>query len=148
MSRAGEPSKDSPGLEVGRVSKAHGIAGELRIVPHWESSDALEQVQEIWLTREGKRTAYALERARAVPRAYLVKLRGVDDRQLLDMGLVRAADGSLWLAEDPSRPVVPDPLQRRAGALWRGVAGFWHRFVARPSKGENGRLRLSQREGR
>src|SRR6187399_1028653 len=65
MSRAGEPSKDSPGLEVGRVSKAHGIAGELRIVPHWESSDALEQVQEIWLTREGKRTAYALERARA-----------------------------------------------------------------------------------
>ena len=80
MSRVGEPPNDSPGLEVGRVSKAHGIAGELRIVPHWESSDALEQVQEIWLTREGKRTAYALERARAVPRAYLVKLRGVDDR--------------------------------------------------------------------
>ena len=80
MSRAGEPSEDSPGLEVGRVSKAHGITGELRIVPHWESSDALEQVSEIWLTLKDKRTAYAIERARAVPRAYLVKLRGVDDR--------------------------------------------------------------------
>ena len=80
MSRAGEPSEDSPGLEVGRVSKAHGITGELRIVPHWESSDALEQVSEIWLTLKDKRTAYAVERARAVPRAYLVKLRGVDDR--------------------------------------------------------------------
>jgi len=80
MSRAGEPSVDSPGLEVGRVSKAHGITGELRIVPHWESSDALEQVSEIWLTLKDKRTAYAVERARAVPRAYLVKLRGVDDR--------------------------------------------------------------------
>ena len=80
MSRAGEPSEDSPGLEVGRVSKAHGITGELRIVPHWESSDALSQVQEIWLTLKDKRTAYAVERARAVPRAYLVKLRGVDDR--------------------------------------------------------------------
>ena len=80
MSRAGEPSEDSPGLEIGRVSKAHGITGELRIVPHWESSDALDQVQEIWLTLKEKRTAYAVERARAVPRAYLVKLRGVDDR--------------------------------------------------------------------
>ena len=80
MSRAGEPSVDSPGLEVGRVSKAHGITGELRIVPHWESSDALAQVEEVWLTLKDKRTAYAVERARAVPRAYLVKLRGVDDR--------------------------------------------------------------------
>ena len=76
------------------------------------------------------------------------ELRGVDDRQLLDMGLVRAVDGSLWLAEDPSRPVVPDPLQRRAGALWRGLAGFWRRVVARPSRVENRRLRLSQREAR
>jgi len=80
MSRAGEPSEDSPSLEVGRVSKAHGITGELRIVPHWETSDALEQVEEIWLTLKDKRTAYAVERARAVPRAYLVKLRGVEDR--------------------------------------------------------------------
>lgn len=80
MSRAGEPAGDSPGLEVGRVSKAHGITGELRIVPHWESSDALSQVEQIWLTSNGKRTEYALERARAVPRGYLVKLRGVDDR--------------------------------------------------------------------
>jgi len=80
MSRAGEPSEASPGLEIGRVSKAHGITGELRIVPHWESSDALDRVEEIWLTLKDKRSAYVVERARAVPRAYLVKLRGVDDR--------------------------------------------------------------------
>jgi 16S rRNA processing protein RimM len=80
MSRAGEPSGDSPELEVGRVSKAHGITGELRVVPHWESSDALEQVKEIGLTSNGKRVSYALERARVVPKGYLVKLRGVDDR--------------------------------------------------------------------
>jgi len=80
MSRAGEPTEDSPGLEVGRVSKAHGITGELRVVPHWESSDALGQVEEVWLTASGKRQSYVLERARAVPKGYLVKLRGVDDR--------------------------------------------------------------------
>ena len=67
-------------LEVGRVSKAHGILGELRIVPHWEGSAALEQVAEIWLTLKDRRVAYAVERARAVPKAFLVKLRGVNDR--------------------------------------------------------------------
>ncbi len=38
------------------------------------------RVSELWLTLKDQRTAYAVERARAVPRAYLVKLRGVDDR--------------------------------------------------------------------
>jgi 16S rRNA processing protein RimM len=80
VTKLGEPAESEAGLEVGRVSKAHGIAGELRIVPHWESSDALERVTQIWLTANGVRRTFEIERARAVPRAYLVKLRGVDDR--------------------------------------------------------------------
>ena len=76
MSTAGEPAT----LEVGRVSKAHGILGELRIVPHWDGSDALANAKQIWLTSKGQRVAHVVERARAVPRAFLVKLRGVDDR--------------------------------------------------------------------
>ncbi len=80
MSTPGEPADPLLGLEVGRVSKAHGITGELRIVPHWESSDALERVSEVSLTLNGERRVYTLERVRAVPRAYLVKLGGIDDR--------------------------------------------------------------------
>ena len=76
MSTAGELVT----LEVGRVSKAHGILGELRIVPHWDGSDALAHAEQIWLTYKGQRVAHAIERARAVPRAFLVKLRGIDDR--------------------------------------------------------------------
>lgn len=76
MPQAGEPET----LEVGRISKAHGIQGELRIVPHWDGSDALLQVSEIWLQLKEQRVPYSIERARAVPRAYLVKLRGIDDR--------------------------------------------------------------------
>ncbi|MEO8904842.1 MAG: ribosome maturation factor RimM [Polyangiaceae bacterium] len=67
-------------LEVGRVSKAHGILGELRVVPHWEGSDALLHTEQIWLTLDGRTVPHRIERARAVPRAYLVKLQGVDDR--------------------------------------------------------------------
>jgi 16S rRNA processing protein RimM len=67
-------------LEVGRVSKAHGILGELRITPHYEASDSLAHADQIWLGLNGTSVAYQVERSRAVPRAYLVKLRGVDDR--------------------------------------------------------------------
>jgi 16S rRNA processing protein RimM len=67
-------------LEIGRVSKAHGILGELRVAPHWEASDALLHAEQIWLSLNGQTVAYVVERARAVPRAYLVKLKGVDDR--------------------------------------------------------------------
>jgi 16S rRNA processing protein RimM len=76
----GIPGGEPETLEVGRVSKAHGILGELRITPHWESSDSLAHVERIWLTLNGHSVAYSVERARAVPRAYLVKLCGVDDR--------------------------------------------------------------------
>ena len=100
MTKSGEPAE--AGLEVGRVSKAHGIGGELRIVPHWESSDALERVRELWLTLNGERRTYAIERARAVPRAYLVKLTGVDDRN--------AAEALHGATVSVSRSVLP-PLE-------------------------------------
>jgi ribosomal protein L35AE/L33A len=75
-----DPSGEPETLEVGRVSKAHGIMGELRVTPHWESSDSLAHAERIWLALNGRGVAYDVERVRSVPRAYLVKLRGVDDR--------------------------------------------------------------------
>jgi 16S rRNA processing protein RimM len=81
-SRAGS---DADALEIGRVSKAHGILGELRIVPHWESSDSLLHAEEVWLDSNGRRVAYEVEHVRAVPRAYLVKLRGVNDRNAAEV---------------------------------------------------------------
>ncbi len=99
MTKSGEPAESEAGLEVGRVSKAHGISGELRIVPHWESSDALERVSELWLTLNGVRRTYGVERARPVPRAYLVKLSGVDDRN--------AAEALHGATVSVSRAVLP-----------------------------------------
>ena len=78
MSTSGHSEPET--LEIGRVSKAHGILGELRVVPHWEGSDALLHAEQIWLVLNGHSAVHRIERARAVPRAYLVKLHGVDDR--------------------------------------------------------------------
>ena len=49
------------------------------------------------------------------------KLADRDDRQLLDMGLIRAADGSLRRADDPTLLAVPEkrPLQATFGMLAR-----------------------------
>jgi hypothetical protein len=47
------------------------------------------------------------------------ELAHADDRQLLDIGLVRAADGSLRLAADPAQAVGPDRPRRS----WRAVSG-------------------------
>jgi 16S rRNA processing protein RimM len=74
------PTGTQATLEIGRVSKAHGIVGELRVVPHWEASDTLAEATQIWLSIAGQWVRHDVERARAVPRAYLVKLRGIDDR--------------------------------------------------------------------
>jgi len=82
MSNAVEGQPET--LEIGRVSKAHGILGELRVAPHWEASDALLHAEQVWLSLHGRSVIYAVERARAVPRAYLVKLRGVDDRTVAE----------------------------------------------------------------
>ncbi len=68
-------------------------------------------------------------------RSLSLELRHADARQLLDIGLVRAEDGSLRLAEDPSQPVGPGQPQRLLQAvtgLFRWLRGLplrspdWH----------------------
>lgn len=71
-------------LAVGRVARAHGLKGELRVETFFEGSDALAQVDELWLSREpsGSEGAnkHVVEWARPVPKAYLVKLVGLAER--------------------------------------------------------------------
>ncbi len=82
----------------------------------------------------------------ATRRSLVRELSGVDDRQLRDMGLIRAADGALWLAEDPSVQVAPEPLQRRLGAFLGGVAGLYRWFRGLPLKSPDWRPNFFLRE--
>lgn len=71
-------------LSIGRVSRAHGLRGELRVELHFSGSDALGEVDELWLSKDPASPdgaeRYAIEAARPVPKAYLVKLESIDDR--------------------------------------------------------------------
>lgn len=65
-------------------------------------------------------------------RGLALELAHADDRQLLDIGLVRAADGSLRRADDPSEPVGPDLPRQRLAAFLAALAGFWGWFRSLP----------------
>lgn len=63
-------------IEVGRVARAHGIRGELRVVPHDPGSGALAGAEALWI---GGR-CFDVARARPTRGAYLIALEGVEDR--------------------------------------------------------------------
>lgn len=78
MTPAGTPQ--APILEVGRVMKAHGVRGLLRVKLHWSESRVLEEVDRVLVGTEGvEEVSYVLEDARRAGGSWLIKLEGVDD---------------------------------------------------------------------
>lgn len=65
-------------LEIGVVTKPHGIRGELKVKLHFEGSDALQVASKVALRHEDGRVSWhALEHARAAGKGVLVALEGV-----------------------------------------------------------------------
>ncbi len=85
-------------LAIGRVGRAHGLKGELRVELFNQDSDALDQVDELWLSDKPESAAgakaFSIARARAVPKAYLVELEGVSDRN----GAEALRGATVWVA--------------------------------------------------
>jgi 16S rRNA processing protein RimM len=68
-------------VELGRVTRPHGIRGEVRVQLHWAGSDTLEQVNEVTLMRGSENLGVRrIEAARRVDKAVLLRLAGVRDR--------------------------------------------------------------------
>jgi 16S rRNA processing protein RimM len=68
-------------VEVGRVTRAHGIRGEVRVQLHWAGSRALEAVDTVWLAcGSDAPRAYRVEAARPVAKAVLLQLEGISER--------------------------------------------------------------------
>jgi 16S rRNA processing protein RimM len=92
-------------VEIGYVARAHGIAGELRVVCHNLESTALLRAERVMV---GSRS-YALENVRPVDGAFLVALVGVADRDAaellkgqtvsVDRDAIELAPGEVLLAD-------------------------------------------------
>jgi 16S rRNA processing protein RimM len=69
-------SRLSERVEIGYVARAHGVRGELRVVLHNPTSEALDAASAVWLGEE----RFELKHGRAVDGAWLLTLDGLDDR--------------------------------------------------------------------
>lgn len=68
-------------IEIGRISRPHGVRGELRVRLFWPASDALGRVQQVELANsDGQRAMHRVVRARPAGDHWLLSLSGVGDR--------------------------------------------------------------------
>jgi len=75
-------SEPSPYLELGYVSRAHGLGGELAIRAFDPSSDTLDSVDRVLVRpKAGPERVLELESLRPTPKESIVALVGVDTRE-------------------------------------------------------------------
>jgi 16S rRNA processing protein RimM len=68
-------------VEIGRIARAHGVRGELRVALHWPDSDTLLASPEVLVQAPGAEPRMMrVERARRADRAILLTLAGIGDR--------------------------------------------------------------------
>jgi len=67
-------------VEIGRITRPHGVRGELRVHLHWAGSDTLDQIEAVTLVRRGEQTVHRVVAARRADKAVLLTLEGVSDR--------------------------------------------------------------------
>jgi 16S rRNA processing protein RimM len=83
-----------PLIPLGKIVTTHGIAGWLKLKPYNPRSTTLMPTLEVWLEKQGARSAHAIEASRPYKGQFLVKLSGVDS-----MSDAQTRVGStLWVA--------------------------------------------------
>jgi len=63
-------------IEIGYVARAHGVRGEIRVVPHDPDSTVLSRASEVAIGGDD----FAVVRARRVQGGYLLVVEGIADR--------------------------------------------------------------------
>lgn len=68
-------------IELGYVSKAHGLTGEVEVKLNWAQSRSLAELDEVLVTpRNQPPRSCRVEQVRRTPKGFLLKLEGVEGR--------------------------------------------------------------------
>jgi 16S rRNA processing protein RimM len=67
-------------IEIGRIARAHGIAGAVKVALHWSGSDALDKATRVVVEGRDGATEREVQWVRGSPKNLLVKFAGVDSR--------------------------------------------------------------------
>ncbi|MFW8600950.1 ribosome maturation factor RimM [Desulfobacterota bacterium M19] len=71
-------------IELGKIVKAHGIKGEVKVLPFSGVAEDLLTLVEIELRRAGERRIFKLERIRPQGRLAIMQLTGIIDRNMAE----------------------------------------------------------------
>jgi len=98
-------AEPSPGglLAIGRVSRAHGLKGELRVELFFDGSDALDQVDELWLAPQNETPSDA---HRHVIVLHAFTTAGTD---LAELEICYQPNGEVYFAVPPLQPLARQP---------------------------------------
>jgi 16S rRNA processing protein RimM len=115
--------RGDPRIEIGRISRVHGIRGEVVIVTHDAASDVLDRLATVWVGGVER----GVVRARNTHRGWLVQLAEIatrNDAEALRGQLVEVDRAVLGLGDDD---VLLDDLvgcrvQRADGTPWGTIA--------------------------
>lgn len=115
--------RGDPRIEIGRVSRAHGIRGEVAIVTHNPESELLGDVDKIWVGGVER----TIREARATQRGWLVLFDGVATRNDAELLRGQTVEVDRELLELDDDDVLLDDLigcrvQLVSGAPWGTVA--------------------------
>jgi len=113
---------------IGKVTRPHGVRGELKVLAGEGCSGAWCEARRVWLGRDARSAkAFALRRARPGGRAFILSLEGVDSieaaEELRDLSLFVARDElpqpdeGEWYVEDLLGLRVEDPRGKVLGEL-------------------------------
>ena len=71
-------------LRIGQIVRAHGVRGDLKLLPLTDETARFHLLREAFLERGGARTPVAIERVLLQPDAVIVHLAGVETREQAD----------------------------------------------------------------
>lgn len=115
--------RGDPRIEIGRISRVHGIHGEVVIVAHDGESELLSSVEKLWVGGIERR----VERARNTQRGWLVQLAEIatrNDAEALRGQVIEVDRDALGMGEDEILldDLVGCRVQRTDGTPWGTIA--------------------------
>ena len=111
--------RGDPRIEIGKISKAHGIRGEVVLVTHDRESELLDEIEQVWVGGVQRRVV----EARGTHRGWLVLFEGIstrNDAEALRGQLVEVDREALQLADDDVllSDLVGCRVQKVDGSPW------------------------------
>jgi 16S rRNA processing protein RimM len=115
--------RGDPRIEIGRITRPHGIRGEVVIVTHDPESQILAELETIWVGGAERRVTGA----RGTHRGWLIQLEGIatrNDAEALRGQLVEVDRGALELGDDELLlgDLVGCQVQRIDGTPWGTIS--------------------------